>query len=158
MTTVTRRIAKESDREALINLINSKELGFTVQVLKGLKRSDRQNRLQRQLMNDLAMQGDMSAEEYRAQCKLTIGVPILREESEDFRRQYDNIVKPLTYEKKLSLMMLPIDFPVTRLMTTKQKWLYLNEIYRSYSQKGFVLTDPSRADFENLEASMAGRI
>jgi hypothetical protein len=40
----------------------------------------------------------------RRYCKLHFGVPIMRAESEDFRRKYDKVVKPHDYETKLEIM------------------------------------------------------
>jgi len=107
------------------------------------KRSIQQNRLQRQWCNDLATQGDMTAEQYRAHSKLHIGVPILRSESEDFKEKYDRIIKPLPYDQKLELMAEPFDFPVTRLMTKEQSIKYLDAFSVYWVQKGFYLTNPA---------------
>jgi hypothetical protein len=94
-------------------------------------------------VNEIAEQlGDRTPEEVRGYCKLTIGVPILRAENEAFRERYDAIVKPLPYEQKLALMMEPLDFPITRLMSTKQATAYLDGVHRHFSEKGIVLTDP----------------
>jgi hypothetical protein len=49
-----------------------------------------------------------------------------------------------TYEEKLSLMMLPIDYPVTRLMLVKTKKKYLDKVYEHFTGVGFTLTDPKR--------------
>ena len=101
--------------------------------------------LQRKWLNEAAEQlADDTAENYRAYCKLVFGVPILRAENEEFRRQYDAIVKPLPYEKKVEIMKEPIDFPVTRLMTTHQKARYLDQIYQFFREKGVQLTEPKR--------------
>ena len=86
--------------------------------------------------------GDRTPEEIRAFCKLTLGVPILRAENEGFREKYDLIVRPLSYEQKLSIMSEPLDLPVTRIMTTKQKTAYLDTIFRTFSEQGIVLTLP----------------
>ena len=135
-------VKTSGDRDRLIKLIESRELPFTVNLTKGSIRSIEQNRLQRLWLNEAAEQGDHTAEEYRAYAKLTLGVPILRAENEAFADQYDRIVKPLPYEQKLELMMEPIDFPVTRLMTSKQMSEYLNQMFRMFSEMGFRLTDP----------------
>ena len=135
-------VKSETDRAQLLRLLEHRKPPFTVNLTKGASRSIEQNRLQRLWLNEAAEQGDHTAEEYRAYCKLTIGVPILRAENEAFAEQYDRIVKPLPYETKLQLMMEPIDFPVTRLMTTKQKATYLDQMHRLLSEMGFRLTDP----------------
>lgn len=140
----TRVIKSEYSRDLLIRLLKEQKLPFTVDITKGKRRSVEQNRLQRLLLNEIAEQlGDQTPEEVRGYCKLTLGVPILRAENEDFREKYDRIVKPLPYKTKLELMMEPIDFPVTRLMKTDQKTRYLDGIYRHFCEKGVVLTVPT---------------
>jgi hypothetical protein len=127
----------------LIRFLEDQPLPVTVALTKGGKRSLRQNKLQRLWINEIAEQlADQSPEEVRGYCKLTIGVPILRAENDTFRERYDAIVRPLPYEQKLALMMEPLDFPISRLMTTKQATAYLDGIHRHFSEKGIVLTDP----------------
>jgi len=41
------------------------------------------------------------------------------------------------------MMKEPLDFPVTRLMTTKQKAHYLDALYQHWSEQGIILTDPN---------------
>lgn len=138
----TRAIKTEEDRLQAIRFIENHELPMTVQVTKGLPRSTDQNRLQRKWLLEAEQQGDMTAEEYRGYCKLVFGVPILRAENELFREKYDAIIKPLPYETKIQIMMEPLDFSVTRLMTTKQKMAYLDRMYQHFRGLGFILTEP----------------
>lgn len=139
----TRFLETDHDRRMLIRFLEDQPLPVTVSLTKGGKRSLRQNKLQRLWINEIAEQlADQSSEEVRGYCKLTIGVPILRAENDTFRERYDAIVRPLPYEQKLALMMEPLDFPISRLMTTKQAIAYLDGIHRHFSEKGIVLTDP----------------
>lgn len=139
----SRIIETRSDLIGLERLLQTREMPFTVSIAKGKKRSNRQNRTQRLWMNEAAEQlGDRTPEEVRGICKLTIGVPILRAENEAFREKYDAVVRPLPYEQKLALMMEPFDFPVTRLMSTKQKTAYLDEVNMKLAAQGVVLTMP----------------
>lgn len=138
----TRAIRNETDRRDAMRLLEHAKLPCTLQLSKGAPRSIEQNRLQRKWLNEAAEQGDMTAEEYRAYCKLHFGVPILRNEHEKFREAYDRIIRPHSYEDKLMMMRLPLDFPVTRLMTTAQKSRYLEEMYQHFRGLGFVLTEP----------------
>ena len=117
------------------------------------RRTDEQNRLQRRLIGIIAEQlGDRTPEEVRGECKLTLGVPILRAENEIFREKYDEVVRPLSYPQKLALMMEPLDMPVTRLMTVKQKTQYLDSIFRHYAEMG-VLFPATADDFTKTEAA-----
>lgn len=132
------------DTSQVINYINNQTGKITVTIEKGHngKRSTNQNKLQRLWINELASQGDMTAEEYRAFCKLHIGVPILRNENEKFRQSYDEHMKWRDYQEKLRFMAEPFDFPVTRLMTVKQHKKFLDELYICFTSQGFKLTDP----------------
>lgn len=138
-----RVVETEYDRKMLIRFLEAQKLPFTVSTTSGKHRTYLQNKLQRRWMTEIAEQmGDSTAEEWRGYCKLTIGVPILREENEAFRQRYDEIIKPLSYEKKLACMMEPLDFPITRLMVVSQKSRYLDNVHRHFSEKGIVLTIP----------------
>ena len=140
----TRAIRTEQDRVDAIRFLQGRELPFTVNVTKGAPRSIEQNQLQRMWLNEAQEQGDQTAEEYRAYCKLHLGVPILRNENEIFRQQYENTIRPLPYEAKLEVMKVPIDLPVTRIMTSKQKAQYLDAMYQHFMGLGFQLTEPKR--------------
>ena len=141
---MTSRVVKsECDRDMVIRLIKSAAIPCTVTIKKGGDRTLSQNRLQRLFLNEISEQlGDRTPEEVRGYCKLTIGVPILRQENDAFREKYDRIIRPMPYEDKLELMMEPIDFPVTRLMNTKQHAKYLDEIQRHFAAQGVILTQP----------------
>lgn len=139
----TRVVRSETDRELLLRLLSEQKLPFTCDVVKGAKRSIEQNRLNRLWMNEISEQlGDQTPEEIRAYCKAYFGVPILRAENTTFCDQYDRVVKPLTYEQKLELMGGALDLPVTRIMTTDQKTRYLDAVYKFWTEKGIVLTEP----------------
>lgn len=139
----TRLIKTETDRKLLYRYLATRKLPFTVDITVGKHRSVQQNSLQRMWLNEAAAQLEgQTAEELRGLCKLTIGVPILRAENEDFREKYDAVVRPLPYEAKLAIMMEPLDMPVTRLMNTDQNTRYLDGIHRLFSEQGVVLTAP----------------
>lgn len=65
-------------------------------------------------------------------CKLHYGVPILRAENEEFRQQYDTVLKPLSYDKKLLAMNF---LPVTSLMTKAQLSQYLEAMQSAYANR-----------------------
>ena len=140
----TRVLRTDDDRAAALTWLRSLKLPCTLSVAKGAKRSVEQNRLQRLWLNEISEQlGDRTAEEVRAYCKLHGAVPILREENEDFRDVYDRLIRPRSYEEKLELMAVPIDLPVTRLMTTHQKKRYLDWMWAHWTgEMGLMLTEP----------------
>lgn len=141
-------IRTEHDREMAIKRLQNAKLPCTVTIKAGAPRSTEQNRLQRLWMRELEEQGDMTAEEYRAYCKAYFAVPILLAEDDEFAEQYNRIVRPLPYEQKLEIMGAPIDLPVTRRMSVKQKKQYLDKVYEHWTGKGFKLTDP---DWQGME-------
>jgi len=141
----TRIIHTERDRQSLIALIAGRALPFHVAISKKEKRSVEQNRLQRLWLNEAAEQlEEYTAEEYRGYCKLIFGVPILRADDEEFCRVYDLVIRPLPYEKKLLAMQVPLDLPVTSMMTTKQKTTYLDAMWHHFQGLGVKLTEPMR--------------
>jgi hypothetical protein len=154
MATINRAIETEHDRKMLLNLISSRPVPFTLSLTDGKHRSNKQNKTQRLWMNEISAQlGDRTPEEVRGECKLTLGVPILRQENEVFRIRYDEVVKPLSYQQKLAIMMEPLDLPITRLFTTRQHAAYLESIIRHYSAQGVVLTIPDDLGLEQFRGA-----
>ena len=112
---------------------------FVVQVL-GEKRSLDQNALSHALYTQIASQlEDQTVQEIRAECKLRYGVPILRAASDDFRAQYDKVIRPHDYETKLAIMEW---LPVTSLMDRAQFSEYLDTVIREYSKQGVSIVMP----------------
>lgn len=143
---VTRVIRTPLDIQMLAGLLKARQLPVTVSIASGARRSNDQNHLQRKWCNEVAEQlGDRTAEEVRGDAKLRFGVPILRAENAEFREKYDRLIKPRPYAEKLELMMEPMDFPVSRLMTTKQKSAYLDQFAAFYARQGVQLTIPGAA-------------
>lgn len=135
-----RIIATEYDRAAFIQLVQNLKLPATFEWQQGRDRSLDQNRLQFLWAREAADQrGDVTADEVRREWKLRHGVPILREESAEFRGTYDRAVKPLPYEQKLEAMRI-ID--VSSLMKVPQMIRYLDTIQRECAEQGIRLTDP----------------
>ena len=96
-------------------------------------RSQTQNRLSHVWYRAISDRLGMSNGEARAYCKLILGVPILRRDSQDFRIGYDKAFKPLAYEQKV-LIVETMDFPVTRLMNQAQMNEYFEAIQMHFSQ------------------------
>lgn len=151
---IKRWVKSEDEQALLMTFIGNMELPLTVTIQQGIieKRSNDQNRLQRLWVNEAEQQGDMTAEEYRAYCKLHFGVPMLRNENDTFAELYDSKIRdrvpPFPYEQKLEFMAIPWDMHVTRLMTVKQHDKYLNMMHDHFTSLGMILTIPSDIDWE----------
>lgn len=79
---------------------------------------------------------------WKCYCKLHHGVPILRAEDEEFRANYDAVIKPLGYEQKLIAMRC---WPVTSIMTKEQLSKYAEAVQADFSKRGVVLEFPEVA-------------
>lgn len=80
--------------------------------------------------------GEDTADDVKAFCKLTIGVPILRADDLEFRDLYDRAIRPLPREIKLQAIKL---VPVTSRMGVKQLTRYLDQMQQHYALRGVVL-------------------
>lgn len=145
----TRVIREPEDIAKLSSFLSARtKFPLTVTVTQGANRSGVQNRLAQRWFTDIARQlGDQTHDDVRAECKLHFGVPILRAENEAFRQSYDSTMKHLPYEEKLAAVKA-FDLPVTRLMTAKQMTAFMDEMQRTWTQRGFRLTDPEAQKYE----------
>lgn len=112
-----------------------------VKATTGAKRSVSQNDISHawyeQVANELREDTGLGV---KCESKLVCGVPILRAESEDFRTQYDALVKGrFTYEEKLDLMKW---LPVSSLMTKDQLSQYLEAMQKHWGRRGVKLEFP----------------
>lgn len=135
-----RVIRTQADVDDFARLLSGLAKPLTLEWTPGQDRSLEQNKLQFLWARETAEQlGDRTADEVRRSWKLHHGVPILREESPNFRLVYDQAIKPLTYEMKLLAMTF---IPVTSEMKVRQMVRYLDTVQRETLQQGVRLTDP----------------
>jgi len=134
----SRILKTPGDRAAWVRFLEGQELPLSVTAKHGEeKRRDRQNRFAFETYKQIAeLMGDRRPSDVRAETKLQIGVPIMREESADFREKYDRILKPMPYETKLELMVEPMEFPVTSLMSVKAMTRYISEMLAHWDAQG----------------------
>lgn len=120
----------------------SVELPVTITARKGIKRTNPQNSTIHMWYSIISQSlGDTSTEEVRAMCKLEIGVPILRRDSEVFAADYDEAFKALPYAHKLRLFVR-LDPAITSQMTTGQLTEYMKEMLKKFAEQGIYLPDP----------------
>src|ERR1043166_4671094 len=128
-----RILEKPQDLDDFSTFLGTLKLPITVEWTLGRDRSGEQNRLQFLWAREAAEQrGDRTPEEQRNEWKLRYGVPIMREDSPEFRATYDRLIKPLSYPQKIAAMEL---ISVTSLMKVKQMVRYLDAIERECSEQ-----------------------
>ena len=151
----TRSVKNDGDLALLKVYLDQRKRPFTVDVTDGRDRSAEQNRLSHKWYTEIHEQTGEAVEDVRARCKLEIGVPILRAESEPFRKTYDRLIRPLDYDDKLALVR-DTDMPVTRLMNIAQMGAYMDEVFRRHTEFGIALTiPPDKFAFEPKERRAA---
>jgi hypothetical protein len=139
---MTTRAIKNTDDLALLRVyLEGRKRPFTVDITDGRDRSAEQNRLSHKWYKEIAEQTGEDAEDVRARCKLELGVPILRDGSEAFRKTYDRLIRPLDYADKLDLIRAT-DMPITRLMSVAQMSAYMDQVFKRHAGFGIVLTIP----------------
>lgn len=143
-------IKTPDDAARLYARLGQHPMPFTVSWVKGEKRSNEQNRTVNMWYGEIARQlGDVDAQDVRAQCKLEVGVPILRRDDVAFKADYDAMFRPLPYEHKITLFKR-LEPAVTSIMSTGQLKEYMDEIQRRYAQAGVRLTDPEARKHEAM--------
>ena len=91
------------------------------------KRTDPQSDLQFVWYTIAEQQGDMTASEYRALCKLNFGVPILCRDDDEYRQEFNENVGCFDDEVQLSILKSKvIKYPVTSIMNDAQMSEYLS--------------------------------
>ncbi len=138
-----RLIEKPSDLANFITFIGNLKLPVTFEWVQGRDRTHQQNALMWLWASEAANQlGDRTPTEIQHEWKLHHGVPILREDSAEFRAVYDEAIKPLTYERKIALMAF---MAVTSDMKVRQMVRFMDTVQRECLTNGIVLTDPDPA-------------
>ena len=126
-------VKNEESLNFLIDALKEQKKPFVVELLPA-HRTIPQNRLF-YLMYDIIASHLYGGDEHHArnECKLTIGVPILRRDSAEFTKTYDRLIKPATYEEKLSAMEF---ISVSSIFDKAQGTEYVTKMFDTYAQKG----------------------
>lgn len=101
------------------------------------KRSLSKNALSHTWYNEIAGQlGEMTNAEVKAFCKLTFGVPILRQ-NEKFDKFYSMFFSKLSYQKQLAAMKY---LSITSIMDNAQMTNYMNNVSAHFTNRSVILT------------------
>ena len=135
-----RILTTPDDLDMWIKSLQSRNLPITVSSIDGRDRTLNQNQLMWKWASEAAEQlGDRTPDELQREWKLRHGVPILREDSAEFRAVYDKALKPLPYQLKVEAMRF---IPVTSEMKVRQMVRFMDAIERECGEQGIVLTAP----------------
>lgn len=112
---------------------------IVVNIVDARRRSDLQNRLQHAMYREIGKQLYGNDDHFaKCECKLTIGVKLLRDSSEDFKKVYDKNLRHLDHETKLEIISV---IPVSSLLSMGAAHQYIEKIYDDYAQKGVNWSD-----------------
>ena len=126
-------VTNKESLEFLLKDLNDRKKPFVVELLPA-HRTIPQNRLFYLMYDIIAKQlygGDNDLA--RNECKLTIGVPILRRDTQKFQETYDRLLKPASYEDKLAMMEY---ISISSIFDKAQGTEYVTKIFDTYAQKG----------------------
>lgn len=136
----SRIIINGGDLDDLATFLGTLKLPITVEWVQGRDRTGQQNKLMWLWASEAAYQrGDMTPDEVQREWKLRHGVPILREDSSEFRTFYDKALRGHPYPIKLEAMRF---VPVTSDMKVKQMVRFMDTIERECADQGIRLTAP----------------
>ena len=144
-----RVISSIEQLQRLTTLLSGLKLPITVEWVQGKDRTKDQNATMWMWASEAGQQTGEAPADVQARWKLTIGVPILRRDSAEFRAAYDDIIKPLSYQAKAAAMR-DLGFAVTSTMKVRQMVEFLDTVQRECLQNGIELTepDPELADYQ----------
>jgi hypothetical protein len=144
----SRLIRTADDMDALFTLLGNMKLPLTVDWVQGADRTAQQNKLMWRWATEAAEQrGDVTADEVQREWKLNHGIPILCEDSEEYRSFCTFTLKRLTYQQRIGAMRYT---PVTSEMKVKQMVRFMDAVERECVEQGIELTqpEPDLADYQ----------
>jgi hypothetical protein len=150
MATETRIVKTDDDLERLIKYLRFRSKPFTASIADGVKRTNPQNNLVHKWFAEIARHtGDQTESEVKAECNLTYGLDIMRQDPEwdsAFGYLFDN----LSHAAKLKAIRV-LDIPFTRKMKVPELKGYMDQMQRDYREMGVYLTDPELRGYEDMQ-------
>lgn len=135
----SRLIRNAEDMDALFTLFGNMKMPITVEWVQGADRTAQQNKLMWKWATEAGEQLGETSDEVQRRWKLDHGLPILCEDSEDYRSYCRLTLKVLSYEQRKQAMKFT---PVTSEMNVKQMVKFMDTVERECLEQGIVLTQP----------------
>jgi hypothetical protein len=149
MPAETRIVKTDDDLDRLIKYIRFRSKPFTAVITDGAKRSLNQNSLVHKWFSEIARHmGDRTDAEVKAECNLTYGLEIMRQDPE-WDSAFGYLFDSLPYAAKLKAIRV-LDVPFTRKMKVSELKGYMDQMQRDYREMGIFLTDPDLRGYEDL--------
>lgn len=120
------------------NLLDSRKK-LTVEWTEGVDRTAQQNKLMWKWATEAGEQVGETTDEVQRRWKLDHGLPILCEDSQDYRTFCRMTLGPLSYEKRKLAMKFT---PVTSEMNVRQMVKFMDAVERECLENGIVITQP----------------
>lgn len=135
----SRLIRKPEDLDDLFVLLGNLKLPLTVDWLLGADRTGQQNRLMWKWATEAGDQTGETSDEIQRRWKLDHGLPILCEDSEEYRSFCRQTLGSLSYEKRKLAMKYT---PVTSEMNVRQMVRFMDAVERECLENRIHLTQP----------------
>jgi hypothetical protein len=147
----SRPIRNIEDLDTLFTLLGgllSKHKRLTVEWTEGVDRTAQQNKLMWKWATEAGEQLGETSDEIQRRWKLDHGLPILCEDSQEYRDFCRLTLKRLNYEERKRAMKFT---PVTSEMNVRQMVRFMDAVERECLQEGIVLTvpEPDLAAYNN---------
>lgn len=134
-----RIIEKPTDIDDLAAFFGNLKLPITVEWVQGRDRSNEQNKLMWLWASEAGEQLGETSDEIQRRWKLNHGIPVLCEDSPEYRQFCTLTLKRLSYADRVEAMRF---VPVTSEMKVRQMVRFLDAIWRECSEMKIKLTDP----------------
>jgi hypothetical protein len=139
MTMAHRIIETKADLEELGIFLGNLKLPVTVEWVQGRDRSNEQNKLMWLWASEAGDQLGETPDEIQRRWKLDHGIPILCDDSAEYRAFCTLTLKRLSYVQRVEAMRF---VPVTSEMKVRQMVRFLDAIWRECGEQRIKLTDP----------------
>lgn len=134
-----RILEKPQDVDDFTTFLVNLKLPLTIEWTQGRDRSNEQNKLMWLWATEAGDQLGETSDEIQRRWKLNYGVPILCEDSAEFRRFCKLALGRLSYVERIEAMRY---VPVTSEMKVRQMVRFLDTIWRECGEQRVKLTDP----------------
>jgi hypothetical protein len=119
--------------------LQAQKLPLTVSAVKGVDRTNQQNRTFHMWCGQVSTETGDEADEVKGYCKAKFGLPIMKRDNPEWVAKYEPMYLPLPYDLRIAFFAI---VPMTRLFKVPQMCEFMDAVQRHYIQQGMALIDP----------------